>query len=65
MLLATAAWGVDNSLSRGVAERDPAQVVVAKSVLGAPAALALALACGEPLPSMAKIISLLAIGATG
>ncbi|HSV81658.1 MAG TPA: DMT family transporter [Ramlibacter sp.] len=65
VLLATAAWGVDNTLSRGVAERDPAQVVLAKSALGAPAAFALALAWGEPLPSLVKIAALLAIGATG
>ena len=28
VLGATAAWGLDNSLSRGVAERDPGQVVL-------------------------------------
>jgi drug/metabolite transporter (DMT)-like permease len=32
--LATAAWGVDNTLSRGLAERDPSQVVMAKVRLG-------------------------------
>ena len=35
VLLATAAWGVDNTLSRALAERDPGQVVLAKAVLGA------------------------------
>lgn len=65
VLLATAAWGIDNTLSRGVAERDPAQVVLVKSTLGAPAALLLALAWNEPLPGFAQILALMAIGATG
>ena len=39
VLVATAAWGVDNSLSRGVAERDPGQVVLVKAGLGALATL--------------------------
>jgi drug/metabolite transporter (DMT)-like permease len=34
VLVATAAWGFDNTLSRSLAERDPAQVVVAKAALG-------------------------------
>lgn len=38
VLLATAAWGVDNTLSRALAERDPSQVVMAKAALGATAA---------------------------
>ena len=33
VLLATAAWGVDNTLSRGVADRDPGQVVLVKATL--------------------------------
>ena len=31
VLIATIAWGIDNTLSRGVAERDPSQVILAKS----------------------------------
>lgn len=65
VLLATAAWGIDNTLSRGVAERDPAQVVLVKASLGAPAALLLALAWSEPVPRLAQVAALLAIGATG
>jgi drug/metabolite transporter (DMT)-like permease len=38
VLLATAAWGLDNTLSRTLAERDPGQVVMAKAALGAAAA---------------------------
>lgn len=65
VLLATAAWGVDNALSRGVAERDPAKVVLVKASFGAPAALLLAFAWREPVPAGLQIASLLAIGATG
>jgi len=65
VLAATAAWGIDNTLSRGVAERDPAQVVLAKSAIGAPAALLLALAWGEPLPGGSAALALVGIGATG
>jgi drug/metabolite transporter (DMT)-like permease len=65
VLMATAAWGVDNTLSRALAERDPGQVVMAKALLGATATGALALAFGEPLPSAMKALALVAIGATG
>lgn len=65
VLAATAGWGVDNALSRGVAERDPAQVVLAKSALGGLAAAALAWLGAEPWPALARVLALLAIGATG
>ena len=65
VLLATAAWGVDNTLSRALAERDPGQVVMTKSLLGVAATLGLALAFGEPLPSAVTALALLSIGATG
>jgi drug/metabolite transporter (DMT)-like permease len=63
--VATVAWGVDNTLSRGVAERDPGQVVLAKTALGASITGALALAWGEPLPALSAALALLAVGATG
>ncbi len=65
VLLATAAWGVDNTLSRALAERDPGQVVMLKAALGASAAAVLAVAFGEPLPSALALLALLGIGATG
>jgi drug/metabolite transporter (DMT)-like permease len=65
VLLATAAWGVDNTLSRALAERDPGQVVMAKATLGATATALLALLFGEPLPSAFAAAALLAVGATG
>ena len=65
VLLATAAWGLDNTLSRGVAERDPAQVVLFKSALGATASTVLAFLFGEPLPHLYAALALLAVGAVG
>lgn len=65
VLIATAAWGVDNTLSRGVADRDPGQVVLTKSTLGAVATIGLAFLFGEPVPDMVAAGALLAIGATG
>jgi drug/metabolite transporter (DMT)-like permease len=65
VLLATAAWGVDNTLSRALAERDPGQVVMAKALLGATATTLLAGLFGEPLPAAGAALALLAIGATG
>ena len=65
VLLATAAWGVDNTLSRALAERDPGQVVMAKALLGATATTLLAVLFGEPLPSAGAALALFAIGATG
>ena len=65
VLAATAAWGVDNTLSRGVAERDPGQVVLVKASLGATATVVLALVMGEPVPGAVAAMALLAVGATG
>lgn len=65
VLTATAAWGMDNTLSRALAERDPAQVVLAKASLGATATVVLALATGEPMPSGSAVAGLMAVGATG
>ena len=65
VLLATAAWGVDNTLSRALAERDPGQVVLLKAALGAAATTLLAIAVGEPLPSPGAALALLAVGASG
>jgi drug/metabolite transporter (DMT)-like permease len=65
VLLATAAWGVDNALSRALAERDPGQVVMLKAALGASATALLAVAFGETLPDARALLALLAIGVTG
>lgn len=65
VLLATAAWGADNTLSRALAERDPSQVVWGKAALGASATAVLALLFGEPLPAFDTAFALFVVGATG
>ena len=65
VLLATMAWGADNTLSRALAERDPAQVVLVKAALGASATAVLAWGLGEPMPTAAAAWGLVAVGATG
>jgi drug/metabolite transporter (DMT)-like permease len=65
VLAATAAWGIDNTLSRALAERDPGQVVLGKSLLGAAATGLIALLAREPLPTAGAALALLLIGAAG
>jgi drug/metabolite transporter (DMT)-like permease len=65
VLVATAAWGVDNTLSRALAERDPAQVVLVKAALGTVATAGLAIVSGEAAPTAWAALALLAVGATG
>ena len=64
-MAATAAWGVDNALSRAVAARDPAQVVMVKGLLGALLTATLAALLAEPMPALRAALALLAIGAVG
>jgi len=65
VLVATAAWGMDNTLSRALAERDPGQVVLVKAALGATVTALLALIFAEPVPALTAACGLLAVGATG
>lgn len=65
VMLATASWGMDNTLSRALADRDPGQVVLAKAVLGTACTACLALVMREPLPSWTAAAGLVAVGATG
>ena len=65
VMAATAAWGVDNALSRTVADRDPGQVVMFKGALGAVATTLMAVVFGEPMPALWAVLALLAVGATG
>ncbi len=65
ILAATAAWGVDNALSRGVADRDPGTVVLVKALLGCTATSLLACMFEESAPSWAAATALLTVGATG
>ena len=65
VMAATAAWGMDNSLSRPLSDRDPGQVVMLKALLGASLTVCLAVLAGEPLPSLLTGLGLMAVGATG
>lgn len=65
VMVATAAWGVDNTLSRALADRDPGQVVMFKGAIGAFATMVMAVAFGEPVPGVWQALPLLAVGATG
>ena len=65
VLLATAAWGADNTLSRALAERDPSQVVMVKAALGASATALIAVIVREPLPGAWAALGLFLVGATG
>jgi drug/metabolite transporter (DMT)-like permease len=65
VMAATVAWGIDNTLSRGVADRDPGQVVLAKSVLGLLATCFVAWLNAEPMPTGLSLVILVAIGASG
>ena len=65
VLVATIAWGTDNTLSRALAERDPGQVVLGKAALGTLATAALAILAGDPLPSPGAALGLMAVGASG
>lgn len=65
VVVATAAWGVDNSLSRALADRDPAQVVMFKGAIGAIATATIAVVYGEPVPGAGQALALVVVGATG
>jgi drug/metabolite transporter (DMT)-like permease len=62
---ATLAWAIDNTFTRGLAERDPLRVIAAKGALGAILTASIAIARGEALPPPSSITVLLACGATG
>jgi drug/metabolite transporter (DMT)-like permease len=62
---ATLAWGVDNTLSRGLSQQDPVSTVALKGALGAALTALAAYAVGEPLPSRGAAVILIACGATG
>lgn len=65
VMVATLAWGLDNTWSRRLADRDPGQVVFGKAVLGASLTGLIAWLAGEAAPSLLAAWSLLLIGASG
>lgn len=62
---ATAAWAIDNALTRGLSEQDPVLVVAGKGALGAVITGSAALLVREARPSGHAALLLLACGATG
>ena len=65
VMLATASWGIDNTLSRALAERDPGQVVFFKAAMGTAFTAGLAWLYGETVPSSMAALGLIAVGAMG
>lgn len=65
VMVATASWGIDNTLSRELAQRDPSQVVMCKATMGAAFTAVLAWLNGETLPGWAAACGLLVVGAAG
>lgn len=65
VLAATWSWGIDNTLSRGVADRDPGQVVLAKSALGSALTVLIAMAMHESRPDWSTVLGLLIVGGAG
>lgn len=65
VMVATASWGIDNTLSRELADRDPSQVVMGKAAIGTAFTALLAWFNSEPMPSLFVAMGLLAVGATG
>jgi drug/metabolite transporter (DMT)-like permease len=58
-------WAVDNTLTRALADRDVAQVIVGKAALGASLSTVAALAIGDRWPDLAGSAAILACGAGG
>lgn len=65
VLAATGAWGLDNTLSRQLADRDPGQVVAVKAALGVVMSAVAAGVVGEGWPSPGAAARLVLVGATG
>lgn len=65
VLVATLAWGIDNTLSRGLADADPSQVVLAKAALGAGCSLLIGAVSGQAAVSLSAAAGLLLVGALG
>ncbi len=63
--LASLGWGVDNTLSRRLADRDPLAVVVGKGLIGGSVAALVALTLGQPWPTLPRTALLVVTGALG
>lgn len=62
VLAACTLWGMDNNLTRNVSAKDPLAIVMYKGLGAGAVSLALALATGQPLPSLGTTLAALALG---
>jgi drug/metabolite transporter (DMT)-like permease len=65
VVAATAAWAIDNALTRPLSELDPIAVVTWKSIVGACMGLVAALAFRDAFPALGPALGLVACGAVG
>ncbi len=65
VMVATLAWAVDNTLSQTLAGRDPGEVVMWKSALGATATALLAVCSADAQPDAWRAAGLLLVGGAG
>ncbi|MFZ6844206.1 DMT family transporter [Undibacterium sp. RuTC16W] len=65
VMSATIAWGIDNTLSRALADVNPGQVIFGKAVVGASCSLLIALALGQTIVSLYAGVGLFLIGGIG
>ena len=65
VMAATLAWGVDNTLSRGLADLDPGQVILGKAALGAGVSFVIAILLGQTSLALYHGVGLVLIGAIG
>jgi drug/metabolite transporter (DMT)-like permease len=65
VMAATVSWGVDNTLSRALADLDPGRVILGKATAGAACSFLIAAATGGTTLSLDAGAGLFLIGATG
>jgi len=63
LVMACAAWAVDNNLTQGLAGKDPWQLVIAKTLGAGTGMVALAHGLGDRLPEARIVLSALVLGA--
>jgi drug/metabolite transporter (DMT)-like permease len=65
ILGACACWGLDNNLTRKIADCDPVEIAMWKGLVGGPAMLTIALAVGAQLPDVRTIGAAALVGLFG
>jgi drug/metabolite transporter (DMT)-like permease len=65
IVAASLAWAGDNTVGRVLADRDPAQVVLYKSLVGVTLSFTIAFLAHDARPTLAAALALVTLGATG